>query len=521
MSSDAAGLETPAALLPKRNLLSREHLPTALLLAYLLLLIGYAHLGAEGLYERDGYFHARYAAMFFERGLAREFPWTQASTWKDEFCDKEFLYHALMAPWVLGQSEPIRGAQCFQILLGFGVCLAFAALLRAHHAPWPAFFLALLAATGGQFLLRIVMIRSHVLSVILVLVGLHLLIGRRRWALAILGFVYAWSYTFPLVLVMLAVPFSLGQWLGTRKLDWKSPAAAACGVALGTLVHPYSPYTLEMFLTILDILKSGFAGREAAVLEVGEEFQSYSIGTFFLAYPLLLPMGLCLGAAAWRLWKHLAPETLGVTVAALAWIALTLVFSRFAEYGVPLAVFALALVVRDRQRMPDQAPFFPGWRRRTCLWLGVAGLHGFAAWFALSQIAHAEPPRFQGAAAWMEKNLAPGETVVNLWWDDFPDLFYSGFRQHYVWGIDPTFTLRHDQRHGEEKARLLEEMRNGRQTLDGAKLAQVFQSRYMIMRLRVARLYLDTIRGVTPVYLDKQALIVALAEAEGATGPAP
>ena len=56
-----------------------------------------------GLAERDGYFHARYAQMFFQRGLDRQFPWTQASIWRDHFCDKEFLYHAGMAAYALGE----------------------------------------------------------------------------------------------------------------------------------------------------------------------------------------------------------------------------------------------------------------------------------------------------------------------------------------------------------------------------------------------------------------------------------
>ena len=58
----------------------------------------------------------------------------------------------------------------------------------------------LIRVRGGPFLLRLSYVRSHVLSVALALLGLHLLLKRREKALFALGFVYAWSYTFPFVL---------------------------------------------------------------------------------------------------------------------------------------------------------------------------------------------------------------------------------------------------------------------------------------------------------------------------------
>ena len=78
----------------------------------------------------------------------------------------------------------------------------------------------------------------------------------------------------------------------------------------------------------------------------------------------------------------------------------------------------------------------------------------------------------------MGEHLAPGETVVNLYWDDFPDLFYDGYRQHYLWGLDPTYSFRADK----DKTLWLERMRKGELPLDGTRLAAVFNSRYLIIR---------------------------------------
>ena len=82
----SAPLPKPASSGPLRT-----WIPPGLLALYALLLFGATALFQEGLFERDGYFHARFAALMPTQGLSRAFPWTQLSIWRDRFCDKEFL----------------------------------------------------------------------------------------------------------------------------------------------------------------------------------------------------------------------------------------------------------------------------------------------------------------------------------------------------------------------------------------------------------------------------------------------
>jgi hypothetical protein len=78
----------------------------------------------------------------------------------------------------------------------------------------------------------------------------------------------------------------------------------------------------------------------------------------------------------------------------------------------------------------------------------------------------------------MAANLAPGETVINLFWDDFPELFYDGYRQHYLWGLDPTYSLRDDR----DTTLWLERQRTRALPLNGPTLARVFHTRYLVLR---------------------------------------
>lgn len=483
--------------------------PVVLLGLYLLAVFAQVHFGTDGLYERDGYYHARLSHLFLERGLSREFPWTQASVWKDRFCDKEFLFHLLMAPFTRDPEEPVRGAQVFISLVGLGLFGAVYGVLRRHGARWPLLFAALLACSGADFLVRLTMIRSHVLSMLLAVLAVHLLLSSRWKALALLGFVYAWSYTFPLVLVMIAAPFVLGRWLGGGGLDWRLPLASLLGVAVGTVVHPFSPLTLDTFVSILKILGSAWEG---GALPLGNEIHPRTTRWFLLEYPLLALSLSALLLGGWRTGRRLTPEASGVLTTALFWIGGMMLFPRFAEYAVPLTVIALGLVVRDalagvdlRRQLLAPFPRAVGWLIAGCA-LGLAGLHAYSVHGLYRWTATASPPRFRAAAAWMAENLAPGETVVNLAWGDFPDLFYDAHRQRFLWGIDPVFTARLDS---EPSRILLEAARDGGR-IDPKELARVFGARY----LAVAN-YRGAIGGGPwkPVYSDPYVSIYSLLDA--------
>ena len=484
--------------------------PAALLL-YVLVLYGGTALLQPGLFERDGYYHARLAQLVPERGFSRSFPWTQVSTWKEGYCDKEVLYHVAMAPFAQIGDQPIVGARIFSVLLALGVIGMLLWVMRVHAVPWPTWFAALPLATGGLFLARLGMIRSHVLSMALLLVGVHFLLQRRWRALAVLGFVYAWCYTVPFVLVMTAAPLAAGRWLGRGGLDWRSVLAAGFGAMAGLLIHPYSPLTLETFLTYVQIFQMGLTGVNQSGFELGNEIYPYAPRVFFDIYPLLVLLVPAVVLTVALRWRRVTADTKGVVLAMLFWTAMAAVSARFVEYQALLLAVAAGLVVRDLARDPGG---LPGWVPRGRRWriagavAAMALLVGFHArslgFYRVYQFEAAPPRFFDGAGAWMASHLEPGETVINLFWDDFPDLFYSAPRQHYLWGLDPTYTIRFDL----DKARLLERTRQGSERPDGPTLYEAFQSRFIVLRASRADRFDDLRRlPFRAVYRDALAVV--------------
>ncbi|MCC6475285.1 MAG: hypothetical protein IT514_16245, partial [Burkholderiales bacterium] len=110
------------------------------------------------------------------------------------------------------------------------------------------------------------------------------------------------------------------------------------------------------------------------------------------------------------------------------------------------------------------------------------------------------------------------ETAVNLWWDDFPDLYYDGARQRYLWGIDPNFTQRWDP----EVAGKLEAMRDRKVPLDAKWLAETFGARVMVLAHSLALRYPQlTTEAWRPVYVDRSGVVFALTGPEGPPAKMP
>jgi len=462
-----------------------ESLVTRLFFVYVFCLFTATALFQNGLFERDGYYHARLAQLMPERGISQSFPWTQLSTWKDRYCDKEFLYHLAMMPFAQLGSEPILGARIFATLLSVAVIGALYLVLRANKVRWPLFFAALPFAMGGLFIARLGMIRSHVLSMLLLMFGIHFMLHRRWRALFVLGFVFSWSYTVPFVLLITVGAFAVGQWLGKGGLDFRSVAAAGFGSILGLAVHPYSPMTLETFLTYVQIFRIGIQGVDKSGFELGNEIYPYPLAVFFDIYPLIVILIPLLVLFVLLRRKHLAPGTFGVVLSALCWFAMTTASSRFVEYAVLLLAIAVALAVRDTLSAQDVVPRLPALSKRLRWFIAAAAIgmllafHVYSMKFYIIYQTTTAPPRFfQGASLWMEHHLAPDETVINLFWDDFPDLFYAAPRQWYIWGLDPTYTIRYDR----NKAVLLENFRRHLTRLDGRMLADMLQAHWLILR---------------------------------------
>ena len=454
------------------------------------------------LLDDDSYYHARYAQLLPERGLSREFEWAQESVWRDGFSDKELLYHAFLAPFCRGGPIEARAKVATWVLnvVLVGV-LAVLLVGNGFRAPW--LWLLLVPALGNHFLFRMIEVRAHVLSVPLLLLGIHFLLKRRPLALWIVGFVYSWSYAAPHVLVGFACVHAIASSFDDGRFVWRPLAASTMGVFAGLVLHPYFPNDLRLWwVQNVLVLSAAWGSGGDAAIRLGEEFSPVTMREFLLTATL---PALCLGgtllAAVFRR-RELSSRTRSLVAFAAAAFVLYCLSAKLVEYFAPLALLAFAAVASD---LWPEGP--TTWRRVLAVGLLCAigvGVLGKSLSDTRKAVLGYPGPELGGAAGWLRQNVPPGETVVHLDWGDFPELFYFDPTHRYLIGLDPMFAFVRNP----SRMRLLEDIRARRRPLDPAELGWTFDSRYLVVRRRLMGLADDAL--LTPVYEDGAAAVYRL-----------
>ena len=159
--------------------------------------------------ENDGYYHAMMADLFPEVCTARTFPYLTMSVWKDRFYDKELLYHAaLSAVRRYSQALGLSLAPPFHVpALTFSllVIASFVVAAGSWKIPRLPLFTILLVAVSPAFTYHLLMLRPHNLAIALMLLYcwqiLRIKDARRLWGPAIFGFLFAYAYSNPHVVL--------------------------------------------------------------------------------------------------------------------------------------------------------------------------------------------------------------------------------------------------------------------------------------------------------------------------------
>lgn len=386
----------------------------------------------------DGYFHIRYSALLAEAGWRRfppAFPWLPLTILAPErYADHHLLFHVWLVPFARG--DLIRGAKVASALGAwgaFGACYLFLLWCRIRRAE--GWMIALLAAAPG-FLYRMEMPRVQSLSLVFLIAALALLSsGRYVWLLP-LAWAYAWLHdAFPFLLAMCGCA-GLAEWLSGRRFAAAPLAYAALGTVGGLLVNPYFPQNLR-FIAHHYLAKLTIGGE----IPVGAEWYPLPIAEYLGWAGLAGIVGSLLAVLVYHR-RQLRYERLAAALVAIFFLVFLWRSSRFVEYFVPFATFALARISHvtvdtywERIR--------PQWR--PCITVALMVWLAASSGIAVVKL-RGRPPvaRYAGAARWIADHTPPRALVFNASWDTFPLLFFHNTRNRYVVGLDPTYLAERD-----------------------------------------------------------------------------
>ncbi|MBI5367161.1 MAG: hypothetical protein HZA54_09000 [Planctomycetes bacterium] len=461
---------------------------------YLTALLIALQFSTPDLVDTDSYFHARFANLLPWMGLNRGFAWTQDSLWRDAFVDKDFLFHVLLAPFCASENEGsvVIGAKIAAVLFALAIFGAFYRTARQIGLTRPVLWTFVLLSAGSHFLFRLLEVRGHMLSVLLVVLAVPVILAESTVGLFLYGFIYAWSYAAPQLLVGLVAAHGAAQWLRGGAFPGRALLAAAVGVFLGLLCHPYTlipPYTFDVltfwYVQNVVVLGQAWGLAEPLPLRAGNELQAVSTrsvlstSTGALAAWLGGVAGLTLGR------RSPSGRTASLFAMSAATFVLYLLSAKFVEYFAPLAVLFGASAIEDqigdwRLRMAARTRNL----RALALFAGAALLlaaaHVRTVRDVRSRASDLPPPAMASAANWMREHLPADATVINLNWNDFSTLFFFDTKHHYISGLDPSFQAAVDV----GGALYLEDVRLGRKPLSPKELGARFRAEYAVLNLQ-------------------------------------
>ena len=449
--------------------------------------------------DYDGYYHFRWSRMLWNSMLLGNFPPSfealpLTTLNPKDYVDHHLLFHILQIPFTFF-SDFQTGAKIGTWLFAcLGVFSCYWLMVR-NRLSYPLVWLVAIIGSSAPFLYRINMGKAMSISMVLLIIGIHLLFERKYLWLLPLAFVFALTYDMVFLLwAATGLWFVVTLWREramNREVVWTLAALGLVltGTALGYVINPYFPHNIQLLYEhlIIKVTAKDFS------TPVGSEWYPYSTWEF---------LGNCGVALVAMVAGYIAfkdPNAKGRERAFFFLLFSTFLmivnarWRRFSEYFPPFAVLFAAFAVEPliraaRERYAASAPVLttdeattvqattveadssdarargPERVERARAWEFVLVCTAFIllaapmVWYAhvtAQDIAGmSKPDYYRGGVEWLSKNTVKGELIINTDWDDFPKLFFYNPDLAYVSGLDPTYLLDKNQKLSELYAKI-------------------------------------------------------------------
>ena len=430
----------------------------------------------------DGYYHIKWSSLLWEN--FKHFKWLPTFEWlpltvlnPQAYADHHFLFHLLQIPF-LWFFEPVTAAKVATVVYATLAIFSIYWLIYRYEIKHQLLWLAAIMVCSNAFYYRMNMGKAPPLTIIITVLGIHLLFQRNyKWLLPLM-FAFVWTYSlFPLLLFAAIIWTLIIAW-NERRFEWRPFTYTMGGMIAGNIINPYFPTNLYLFY---EHFATKFKVGSDFVVAVGGEWYPYSGMELLMNFPVALA-AMLIGYILFVPKGSKLPEKASFFLVFTS-ILLAAQFrsKRFAEYFPPFAIlFAAfawnAFTAPKAAELPDEFqrdidPYLDAdkpterqsWihaaRQATPWVLGIVlcifwlynmiGLHkfGFDEAGMIDNIKTNEPgdkyKRAMQFATGLDEtgadNIPKGERIFNCTWDDFPKLFFYDTKHTYVYGLDPNY----------------------------------------------------------------------------------
>lgn len=483
--------------------------------------------------DPDSWYHVRLTTLMRDYGLVRDFPWTQASLYRDIFIDHHLLYHVLLLPFVGLASHDLAGGQLATVIFASLSTMTVLWCLWRWRAPyWAA--AALLLLTSAPFLFRLSLLKAPSLAVGVAVVAYYLVTSRKLGWIFWWSWFYVWFYSAWPLMVIVATLFVLVDSLSKIQEGWrvvvkrlinsnnlKLLLAVVTGAAAGLVTNPYFPVNLRYLQQIFSMALKPYH----TFIGIGGEW--YPMNLFDLLKDLSYPLLVWLLAILTAVFTFKRQSSLSRTTWLLALIFLfyTLRARRQTEYLVPWLVMSSWLIMRDAgvgnvtwaYLKEKFASWIPNYFKKKyvatilIIYAIVVVPWGLSYGFRLTRASLAQGYEFNtlsGAATWLRRHSPPRAVVFQSDWGTFPMLFYHNSYNYYLTGLDQTFMYEYDR----AKYQQWLSVTQGETSRIYQIAREVFGASYLLLEKRTPAMlvWLNRDPRFTKVYEDAEAIVYSL-----------
>jgi hypothetical protein len=421
----------------------------------------------------DGYYHIRWSRLLWENMrqghfFPPTFKWLPLTTLDPAgYVDHHLLFHILQIPFTWLGDLRLAAKVSATLFASLAVFSCYWLIVR-YRISYTLVWLVAMLACSAPFLYRLNMAKAPPISIIFMVAGIYLLFEKKYSWLALLAFLYVWTYSLFVTLVAAALIWTAVIVWSELRFEWRPLVWTSLGTVAGFIINPYFPKNVSLFLEHLWIkVRVGDFSTS-----VGSEWYPYE-SWFFLGSCLVAFVAMLVGYIAFD-WtdRRRAARPLFFLIFSTLLMVMSFRSRRFVEYWPPFAVLFAAFALQtifDGARAPvgrlpehvldDLQPFLDrseraetvSSRRQKEYWQTwaaafVALLLGVVLVINVHETAkgiagEAGPDRYKGGMDWVRSHVPEGQMVFNTDWDDFPKMFFYDTSHAYASGLDPTYLL--------------------------------------------------------------------------------
>ncbi|MFA6467141.1 MAG: hypothetical protein WCV71_04755 [Patescibacteria group bacterium] len=416
--------------------------------------------------DPDGFYHAKIASYINQGQIIKSLPWMQFSQLKNNFTDHQFLYHLILAPFT-NIINPLIGVKIATVVLSILMILTFYWLLKRLHIKY-AFIFSLGFLILGGLTFRLLLIKTNSLSLIIIWLLIYALIEKKKLLLAILGFIFVWSYgMWPLsflILISYLIADKIYNYIHVNKtkIFWnkiihtfnfykvekahtniKLFLSLLTGSLLGIIINPYWPQNINFYQ---QLFKIGLSNGQQD-FPVGGEWYGTGLGNIISAAPHIFVAMAVIFIILFLNHRHIKKITLLSFLLTFGFLLMTIKSRRYVEYYMPFALLFTATGFNDLQSFINKEKIIGLWyslskilkaylliMATVFLLLIMPSMYDKLLNVHLS--GHYSFNHFKGATQWLNANTPKNSIVFHSDWDEWPILFYQNDHNYYIVGLD-------------------------------------------------------------------------------------